>query len=59
MAAKAFYYCGGYGGTHIIPRANHHWFVCNRCRWNPNYRDSDEHKAAVIARMNKPKAKAA
>ena len=56
MASKKLYYCGGYGGTHIIPGAGRHFFSCSKCRWSPNYRDTDEHKARVIASMQ-PKAK--
>ena len=43
------YYCGGYGGRHIIPgNTGRHWFVCPRCRWGSG-RDSDEHKEKVLA----------
>ena len=50
------YYCGGYGGQHIIPGVDRHFFSCSKCRWSPNHRDSDEHKAKVIASMQpKPK----
>lgn len=54
------YYCGGYGSTHIIPgNAGRHWFVCSKCRWAPSYRDSDEHKAKVLAVIAERSAKAA
>lgn len=43
------YYCGGYGGTHIIPgNTGRHWFVCSRCRWSGKS-DTPEHKAKVLA----------
>ena len=42
------YYCGGYGGVHIIPgNTGRHWFACGRCRWGGG-RDSDEHKQKVL-----------
>lgn len=54
------YYCGGFGGQHIIPgNAGRHWFACSRCRWAPNHRDSDEHKAKVLDVIAGRNAKAA
>lgn len=44
------YYCGGAGGIHIIPgNTGRHWFMCSKCRWNPNYHDTPEHKEKVLA----------
>lgn len=50
------YYCGGYGTPHIIPGAGRLYLVCEKCRWSPTYRDTDEHKARVLASMQ-PKKK--
>lgn len=44
MAKVRDWYCGGYGGIHLIPGQTRRWFVCSRCRWNPNQCDSAEKK---------------
>ena len=46
------WYCGGYGGRHIIPGGGRHWFACSKCRWSPNHVDSEEQKQRVLESVN-------
>ena len=55
----ALYYCGGYGGLHIIPgNTGRHWYSCSRCRWSAG-KDTDEHKAKVLAEIERRNVAAA